>query len=319
MKAIVLNDFGPPENLQPTTLPEPEPGPGEVLLHVEGSSVNPIDTKIRAGAVPAISPELPAVLHGDVVGTIAALGPGVRGWEIGERVWGCAGGCQGLHGALAETMPVDARLIAKAPGNLPPAEAAALPLVGITAWQAVVERARVQPGQSVLVHAATGGVGHVALQLAKASGARVTATVSTQAKAETAKRLGADEVITGREPPNSGFDGVIDTLGSENLERSLGQIRPGGTVVTIAARTTADLTPLHANAGTLHVVFMLLPLLTGRGREHLGWILQQLTQRVERQQLVPLLDRTFTFPEAAAAHAHLESGQHTGKIVLQGW
>lgn len=318
MQAIRLNAFGPPENLQRATLPDPEPGPGQLLLNVEASSVNPIDTKIRAGAVPAISPELPAILHGDLVGTIAGLGSDVTGWDLEQRVWGCIGGVKGLPGALAEQVAVDACLVTRAPQKLSPAKAAALPLVGITAWQAIVERARIQPGQDVLIHGATGGVGHVALQLAKIAGAHVTASVSTKAKVPVAEKLGADAIVVGREPVGT-FDAVIDTLGGENLGRSLRQIRPEGTVVTIAARTSADLTPLHGKAGTLHVVFMLLPLLTGRGREHLGRTLERLAALVDQDKLIPLVDRHFPFADTAAAHAHLESGRHTGKILLQGW
>ncbi|MGF1483175.1 MAG: zinc-binding dehydrogenase [Opitutales bacterium] len=319
MKAIVLRNFGGPENLRLEELPDPRPGPGEVLVQVTASSVNPIDTKIRAGAVPALSPELPAVLHGDVAGQILAVGAGVTGWREGDCIFALGGGFKGSAGALAEQMCIDARLLAKAPAKLSDAQTAALPVVGLTAWQAVVERAQVRPGQRVLIHGGSGGVGHIAVQLARTAGAHVTATVSTEEKAAVARELGAHEVHLGREVAECTFDAVIDTLGGENLGRSLTQIGIGGTVVSIAGRTTADLSPLHANGGTLHIVFVALPLLTGHNRETLAAQLSQLGRLVELGELRPTLAETFCFTEAAEAHATLEAGKHIGKIALSGW
>ncbi|MFQ3671243.1 MAG: zinc-dependent alcohol dehydrogenase family protein [Verrucomicrobiia bacterium] len=316
MRAILLDRFGAPENLRIGSLPDPVPGCGQLLLRVHASSVNPIDTKIRSGALPTLAPDLPAVLHGDVLGTVEALGCGVTGWSVGDLAWACAGGFKGLPGALAEFMAIDASLAAPAPRTIPLTHAAALPLVSITAWLAVIERAQIRPGQQVLIHGATGGVGHIALQLAKIAGAHTSATVSTEAKAQLARDLGADEVFLGRHAPDNTFDTVIDTIGGPNLENTFRQIKPGGTAVTIAARTTADLSPLHAKSATFHAVFMALPLLTGHGRDHLGSILRHITRLVDSSRLRPLLDQTFPFSHAASAHARLESGQATGKIVL---
>lgn len=317
MRAILLRQFGGPEQLQPGTVPDPVPACGELLLRVEASSVNPIDTKLRAGALPALAPDLPAILHGDVIGTIEAVGCGARNWKIGDRVWACAGGFKGLGGALAEFMAIDASLAAPAPATIPVEHAAALPLVAITAWLAVIDRARVRPGQRVLIHGATGGVGHLALQLAKIAGAHVTASVSTEIKTALARNLGADDVILGRDAPESAFDTVIDTIGGPNLDNTFRQISPGGTAVTIAARTTADLSPLHAKSATFHAIFMGLPLLTGQGRDALGTILRHVTSLIHQGRLRPLIDQIFPMSQVAAAHARLESGQATGKIVLR--
>lgn len=319
MKAILLDKHGPASNLRLGELPDPEARAGEVLVEVEASSVNPLDTRIRSGALAAIGPELPSALHGDVVGTIKALGEGVEGWRIGDRVWACGGGVKGSDGALAQLMRIDARLAAHAPDSLSSAEAAALPLVGITAWQAVVERGQAGLGRSVLVHGATGGVGHVALQLARLAGSQVTASVSTEAKAETAKQLGADDVHIGRDAPEDEYDIVIDTIGGENVARSMRQIATHGRVVTIAARTNADLSPMHAKAASLHVVFMLLPLLTGKGRDEHGSILSKLAALVDGGRVKPLIADRFAFADAAKAHEVLEGGKHIGKIVLSGW
>lgn len=317
---MVLDAFGGPENFREAKVADPVPGCGEVLVRVEGSSVNPIDVKLRSGALPALAPDLPAILHGDVVGRVEAVGCGVKDWAQGDRVWACGGGFKGLGGALGELMVVDSRLLARAPACLTVEEAAALPLVAITAWQAVVERGQVRLGQRVLVHGGAGGVGHVAVQFAKAAGAWVMATVSSEAKADVVRGLGADEVWIGREAPESAFDVVVDTVGGENLAKTFRQIRPGGVAVTIAARTTADLTPLHGKSATFHAVFMALPLLTGEGREKLGVILERVGGVVEAGDLHPVVDRVFPITEVAAAHRRLESGEALGKIVLwAGW
>ena len=311
-------------------MPVPVPGPGEVLLRVRASSVNPVDTKIRSGMLAAIAPEAPTILGCDVAGEVAAVGPGVERFAPGDAVFGCAGGVKGCQGALAEWMVADAALLAPKPVSLTWEEAAALPLVTITAWDGLIDRAGVRAGQRVLIHAGCGGVGHVALQLAAARGAEVWATVSGPAKAELARGLGAAHTIDYRartveeyvrdETGGAGFDVVMDTVGGENVARCFAAAAVSGTVVSISTRTTADLSPLHAKGLTLHVVFMLIPMLHGRGRERHGAILREAGALVAAGRLRPLLDaRRFTFAEAGAAHAHLESGQAIGKVVLTGF
>ena len=254
MQAIAISGFGGPEVFHAIEVPDPIVGDGQVIIDVRATSVNPIDQKIRSGFVPAITPAFPAVLHADVAGIVSAVGPGVTHLKEGDAVWGCAGGFKGLpSGALADRMLTDARLVGLKPASLNFQEAAALPLVGLTSWLSLVDRAQVQRGQRVLIHAGTGGVGHVGVQLAKALGAEVHTTVSSDHKASICRQLGADHTIFyTRENPEEyvhsatqgqGYDVVFDTVGGDNLDASFAAARVGGTVVNIAARSTHDLSP----------------------------------------------------------------------------
>ncbi|MBO8164374.1 MAG: zinc-dependent alcohol dehydrogenase family protein [Brevibacillus sp.] len=327
MKAHVIHSFGDPSVFEPADLPRPRVIPGHVLIRVAATSVNPVDTKIRKGVLAGIAPELPAVLHGDVAGVVEEVGEGVTAFQPGDEVYACAGGVKGTGGALADYMLADARLVAHKPRGLTMQEAAALPLVTITAWEGLFERAKVSPGEHVLVHGAAGGVGHVALQLAKWAGATVSVTGSTEEKLAVARDMGADHVIPYREQEvaeyvealtgGKGFDLVFDTVGGDNLDRSFAAAKINGRVVTIAARSTHDLSPLHAKGLSLHVVFMLIPLLHQVNRHRHGQILAQASRIVEEGKLRPLLDPyTFTFDQVAEAHRHLESGKAIGKVTL---
>lgn len=328
MKAMSLAALGADQPFEAVTLPDREPGPGEVAIAVSATSVNVVDTKIRGG-MDAIAPDAPIVLGCDVAGVVTAVGPGVTRFEEGDAVYGCAGGVKGHGGAYAERMVADARLLARKPERLSFREAAALPLVAITAWEALVDRARVQPGERVLVHGGTGGVGHVGIQLARAMGAIVHTTVSTDDKAAMAKRLGAHETIhypsttpsayVDRLTRGEGYDVVFDTVGAENIAPSLEALAVDGRCVSIVSLETApDLTPLHLKNASLHVVFMLIPLLTGIGRERHGQILARLASMVDAGAIAPLLDETrFTLEEIGAAHDRLTSGQAVGKVVVE--
>ncbi|MBW4454736.1 MAG: alcohol dehydrogenase catalytic domain-containing protein [Nostoc indistinguendum CM1-VF10] len=178
MKALVIDQFGGSNIFREADLPIPLILPHHVLIRVAATSINPVDLKIRQGLVADITPALPAVLHGDVAGTVKAVGVGVNDFQVGDEVYACAGGVKGLGGALAEYMLVDANLVAHKPVSTTMAEAAALPLVSITAWEGMIDRAKIQPGQKVLIYGATGGVGHIAVQLVKWAGATVFALVS---------------------------------------------------------------------------------------------------------------------------------------------
>lgn len=327
MQAFVIDAFGGPDVFHGAELPRPEPGRGEVLIRVAATSVNPVDYKVRSGAVAAIAPPFPAILHGDVAGTVAAVGQGVSGFAEGDEVYGCVGGVGKVQGVLADFAVADARLVAKTPRTIAVAEAAALPLVAITAWEGL-DKAGVGDGQRVLVHGGTGGVGHVALQLAKARGAEVTATCGSAEKAELAARLGADHVVNyrdetvedylGRLTGGRGFDVVFDTVGGENLQRSFAAARWNGAVVNIQARGQHDLGLAHLRALSLHVVFMLIPLLHDVGRERHGRILAEVAKLVDGGRLRPLVDPlAFTFERIGEAHAHAEAGPVTGKVVVR--
>jgi NADPH:quinone reductase len=327
MKAQVINQFGDPSVFKTLDIPKPTLMSGHVLVRVLASSVNQIDCKIRSGAVPALAPELPAVLHGDVVGVIEAVADDIKNFKVGDEIYACAGGVRGTSGALAEFMLVDARSLATKPQQLSIQQTAALPLVSITAWEALFTKAKLQAKQKILIHGGIGGVGHIAVQLAKWANADVYATVLANDDFALVKSLGANEVINAKEEPveqyvqrltkGQGFDVVFDTVGGPNLDRSLAAAKNDGVIVTTAARSTHDLTPMHNKGLSLHVVFMLNPLLTGYGREAHGKILQAVAKIVDEGKLKPLIDsHQFTFDQISAAHALLESGKARGKVVL---
>lgn len=326
MKAYVINRHGGPEVFEEATLPDPQAGPGQVRIRVRASSVNPLEAKIRSGLVRS-GPEFPAILNGDVAGVIDQVGEGVKGFESGDAVLGCAGGVRGHPGALADYMLADPRLITHAPHRLPLETCAVLPLVFMTSWSALIDRAAIRPGEHVLIHAGAGGVGHVAIQLAKARGARVATTVSSEEKGVIARDLGADDIILYRDEPvadyvqrltgGAGFPLVFDTVGGGNLDASFEAAAVSGRVCSINTRSTHDLSPLHAKNLTLHVVFRSVPLLYGMELEHQSWILRNMTEMIDEGSLRPLLAaRQFGFAQIADAHRYLESGQAVGKILL---
>ena len=327
MKAFVIDNFGAVNNFRSVDLPIPELSPHSVLIKVAATSVNPVDTKIRQGVVADIAPNFPAVLHGDVAGVVEAVGSNVSIFKVGDEVYGCGGGVKGTGGALAEYMLVDVDLIAHKPKSLTMAEAAAIPLVSITAWEGLIDRAKVKSGQKVLIYGGTGGVGHIALQLTKNAGAKVYATVSSPEKAAIALSLGADvainykdtavEKFVARYTDGRGFDLVFDTVGNDNLQNAFKAAKLNGTVISTVALSQQDLTLLHVKGLSLHLVYMLLPLLSGIERADRGKILTKLAQLIDRGKIRPLLDnKTFSFSEIAAAHTHLESGRAIGKVVL---
>lgn len=328
MKAMVIEEFGGPDVFVEREVAAPEPGEGQVRIKVVASSVNPLETKIRSGLV-RTGPAMPAILNGDVAGVIDQVGPGVDGFAVGDEVFGCAGGVGQWQGALADFMVADARLLGKrTPAMaLPLAECAALPLVYLTAWSALVDRANIQAGEHVLIHAGTGGVGHVAIQIAKARGARVATTVSSEAKAELARDLGADDIIFYRDESvadykqrltdGRGFSLVFDTVGGENIDRSIEGAAISGRVCSINTRSSHDLTLMHAKSLTLHVTFRSLPLLHGIGMDDQPRLMKALTDALERNSVRPLIDeRRFAFTDIGKAHGRIESGQAVGKILL---
>ncbi len=326
MKAQIIRQFGGPEVFEIAVIPTPKIEPGHVLIRVDASSVNPVDTKIRSGVHHAIASAFPAVLHSDVAGVVVEVGENVKQFKLGDDIYGCAGGFKGNGGALAEYMLVDSNLIAHKPKRLSMVEAAALPLVGITAWEALFDRANLREKQSLLIHGATGGVGHIAIQLAKWKGADVYATASSAKKLLKAKELGAFGInyreksvvdYVNQYTHGKGFDVVINTVGGPSLADSFVACAAAGIVSTISSTGTYDLTPLHKKGLTLHVIFMPGPLLTGKGRQRHGEILAELSQLVDAGYVTPLIDSIFPFSKVADAHARLESGQAMGKIVLK--
>jgi NADPH:quinone reductase len=323
MRALVLDEFG--SDLVLRDIPRPTPDPGHVLVRVAASGVNPLDTKIRAGAAAHAEVTVPAVLGIDLAGTVVEIGPGVGRFDIGDEVYGMAGGVGEHQGSLAEFAAVDADLLAIKPGRLSMIEAAALPLAVITAWEGLVDRAAVAPGQLVLVHGGAGGVGHVAVQLALARGAVVFATGSAR-NLGVLRDLGAEPIdratpvadYVATATGGHGFDVIFDTVGGSVLDDSFASVRRyTGHVVSILGWGSHRLAPLSFRGATYSGVFTLLPLLTGQGRAHHGEILAAAAELVDAGRLSPRLDRNgYGWTGLGQAHQALESGTANGKIVV---
>ncbi|MET8160699.1 zinc-dependent alcohol dehydrogenase family protein [Sphaerisporangium sp. NPDC005289] len=324
MRAVVLEEFGGPLTL--TEIATPDPGPGQVLVRVEASGVNPLDTKIRAGRAAHARTRPPAVLGMDLAGVVERVGPQVTGFAPGQEVFGLTGGVGDLQGSLAEYAAVDARLLAHKPAALSMRQAAALPLATVTAWEGLVDRAAVRAGHKVLVHGGAGGVGHVAVQLARARGAEVFATGSAGSLAVIG-RLGAVPIdyeatavedYVAEHTGGEGFDVVFDTVGGQVLDASFAAVRTyTGHVVSALGWGSHSLAPLSFRGATYSGVFTLLPMLTGRGRDHHGDILREAAALADAGALTPLVDpRRFTLGTVAEAHKLVEAGEATGKIVV---
>lgn len=307
-------------------LPRPTLHGGQVLVRIQASGVNPLDAKIRAGKAPHARHPLPAILGMDLAGTIEALGDDVMGFEVGDAVYGLTGGVGGLQGSLAEYAAVDADLLAPKPANLSMRQAAALPLVIITAWEGLVDRAGLHAGQIVLVHGGAGGVGHVAVQIARAFDAKVFATVSP-AGAEIVSNYGATPIdykaksvaqYVQEHTGGAGFDLIYDTVGGQTLDESFAAVKTySGRVVSCLGWGEHKLAPLSFRAATYSGVFALLPLLTGQGRRRHGDILREATTLIEGGKLAPLMDdRTFRFEDALAAHEIVARGAARGRVVV---
>ncbi len=305
MKAMILEAAGKPLSLR--DIAKPVPAAGRVLVRIHASGVNPLDLKIAAGKAEHARMPMPAILGIDMAGVVEAVGPEVSGFAPGDAVFGMTGGVGGVQGSLAEYAAVDADLLAHAPRSISLREAAALPLVFITAWEGLVDRARVQPGQSVLVQGGAGGVGRMAVQLALACGAKVAAT-GHPGQRESIEAMGARflEQVDGEE-----FDIVYDTVGGEVLDASFRAARHyGGHVVSALGWGTHALAPLSFRAATYSGVFTLLPLLSGKGRAAHGAILKEAARLVDAGKLkVQLQAGRFTLEQANEAHAAAGAGR----------
>lgn len=307
-------------------LPRPTLRTKQVLVSVQASGVNPLDIKIRAGQAAHAGQPLPAVLGLDMAGIVEQVGAGVTAFKPGDEVYGMVGGVGGLQGTLSEFVAADAELLAHKPGTLSMRQAAALPLITITAWEGLVDRAEVHADQTVLIHAGAGGVGHIAVQIARAYGAHVYATVSSE-KRKIVEDFGATpidyrsasvEEYVAANTAGQGFDIVYDTVGGATLDASfVAAKRYTGHVVSCLGWGSHSLAPLSFRAATYSGVFTLLPLLTGEARAHHGQILSHAAALCEAGKLQPLLnERHFSIQDIAAAHALVESGA-TGKIVVE--
>nr|WP_314845905.1 NADP-dependent oxidoreductase [uncultured Microbacterium sp.] len=328
MRAFVVSRYK--TAVQESDVPEPVVGNLDVLVSVQAASVNQLDEKIRAGEFRPILPyTLPLVLGHDVAGTVIRVGAGVTTFRPGDEVY--ARPRDGRIGTFAERIAIDHSDVALRPASVSPEEAASLPLVALTAWQALVEVGHVGPGQKVLIHAGAGGVGSIAIQLAKHFGAEVATTVSEE-NADLVRELGADRVIDYRsedfEQLLSGYDFVLDSVGGENLEKSLRILRPGGTAVGIAGPPT----PAYAReAGLKPLLRMAMAALSRKVRreaKRLGveyrflWMrasgdqLREIAELVDAGVIRPVIGRVFPFDETVAAIDSLTHGRTRGKAVI---
>ncbi len=326
MNAMILNTYGPDARFEPAELPTPEVTSGHLRIRIAATSVNTVDTMIRAmGPDLPLSPPLPAVLGMDFAGTVEAVGADVKGFEPGDEVYGCAGGLMNLQGTLAEVINADARLVAHKPKSLTMAEAAALPLVGITAYEGLT-RAGTASGQKVLVHGGAGGVGHIAAQIARAMSADVVTTATGADKIAMVEKLGfpvidyanqsVEDYVT-QHTGGVGFDVVFDSVGGPNMLNSFAAAALNANVVTTVALLDLDLTQAHFKGLSVHVVFMLIPMIHDRQRETHGEILTILAEMADAGALKPVLDdQHFTLDNVNDAHARLCSGAAIGKVVV---
>ena len=316
MKAMLLKAFGGPDSFELHDVPKPLPQAGQVLVRVHATSINPLDYQIRRGDYPDLV-SLPSITGHDVSGVVEAVGPGVTAFTPGDEVWYTPQIFDGA-GSYAEYHVAAETIIGKKPPSLSHLEAASLTLVGGTAWEALVTRAALRVGESILVHGGAGGVGHVAIQMAKAMGARVFTTVR-ETNVEFARSLGADTVIDYekedyvdvilRETAGHGVDVVFDTIGGNTLSRSPDALAQLGRIVTIVdIAQPQNLVQAWGKNASIHFVFT---------RQNRGK-LDELSALVARGQLRPHVGAVFSLADLPLAHKLLETPNNgvQGKIVI---
>jgi NADPH:quinone reductase-like Zn-dependent oxidoreductase len=308
MRTIRQDDLGGPEVLKLVEVDRPAPAPTEILVRVHAAGVNPVDWKVRRSGGLIGAP--PFTVGWDASGVVAQLGAGVTRFQVGDEVYGMPRFPRAA-GAYADYLTGPSRHFALKPTTVDHTSAAGLPLAGITAWQALVDTARLSPGQRILIHAAAGGVGHLAVQIAKARGAHVLATASA-AKHAFVRGCGADEVIDYTTQDFAGtahdVDVVLDTVGGDYADRSLRTLRPGGILVSLTGRADAARIRSAAAALGVRAAMMLVE------PDHAT--LEQLAGLVDEGRLRPHVARTFPLDQAARAHDLGETNRTAGKIVL---
>ena len=304
MKAVRIHGYGGADQLRVDEVAVPEPGADEVLVRVEAAGVNPVDWKIRADLTGGMLPiDFPATLGTEVAGTVSKVGPGVADYSPGDEVFAH----QGFLGGYAEYVVAPVASLARKPDNIDFARASSVPMPGLTAWKAMVEIAGIGAGQTVLIHGAAGGVGSIAVQIAKARGARVIGTASAANEARL-RELGVDEFVDYRKQPFEDVvqdvDMVFDLIGGDTEARSLKVLKPGGLLVTAAMPPNVE----AATAANVRAAFVAVGP-NGAALAELGKLIEDGRVRIAEPQM-------FTMDKAADAHALSETGHSARRIVL---
>lgn len=307
MKAVRIHSYGGPDVLVYEDAPRPEPGEGEVLIRVQAAGVNPIDSKVREGQMKGmVAHKLPLILGWDVAGVVEAVGPGVTNLQTGSPVYGSLDMTR--DGGYAEYALGRASGVALKPATLNPFQAAAVPVVALTAWQALFEVAGLTAGQTVLVHGAGGGVGSFAVQFARWKGARVIATASAHDR-DRLQELGADKVVDYKavrfEDAVQNVDVVLDTIGGDTQERSWGVLKKGGVLVSTVSPPSSETAAAHAVRGEL--VFV---------QPNAGQ-LAEIAGLIDAGKVKLMVETVLPLADAHQAHDSSQSGHKRGKIVLR--
>lgn len=309
MKAAQINGYGGQEVLSINRdAPKPEPGVGQVLVEVKAASLNPFDYKVREGYMQEFIPlKFPATLGSDVAGTVAELGEGVTGFRVGQEVYGMAGAVSG-NGSYAELSPVNATQLVDKPKTVDFNTAAALPLAGLSAYQGIVEHIQAKQGQKILIHGGAGGIGALAIQIAKQAGAYVASTASAS-DAEYVKELGADQVIDYKDQDFSqiirDYDAVFDTVGGETNKKSYAVLKKGGVLVSMAEQPDDE---LSQQSGITYIYQSTAPTQDK---------LNKIAELVDGGKLKINIDKVFSLDQASEALEYLKTGHPRGKVVLQ--
>ena len=331
MKAFIIDRYGSKDGVRAGEMPDPELQEDDVLVQIHAASINPVDSKIRDGEFKLILPyRFPLILGNDVAGVVVRVGSRVRRFKPGDEVY--ARPDLDRIGAFAEFIAIKEDAVAEKPKNLSMEEAASIPLVGLTAWQVLVERAHLQPGQKVLIHAGSGGVGIIAIQLAKHLGAIVATTTSTE-NLDWVKRLGADIVIDYKKDDFAtilqDYDVVLNSLGAETLEKSLRILKPGGKLISISGPPDPDFAKDRGLSWTLRLLMRLLSsrIRKKAKRHHVSYSflfmkpsgeqLREIGSLIDAGIIRPVLDRVFPFEATKEAMAYVETGRAKGKVVVK--
>lgn len=331
MKAFIIDRYGKKEAGRITEMPEPEVGDDDVLIKIHAASINPLDAKIKSGEFKLILPyRLPLILGNDLAGTVVRVGARVRSFKPGDEVY--ARPDDDRIGSFAELIAVKESSLAPKPTNLDMAEAATLPLAALTAWQVLVETAQLKKGQKVLIHAGSGGVGSLAIQLAKYLGAFVATTTSTN-NVDWVKALGADVIIDYKQQDFTtilrDYDVVLNSLGNDVLTDSLQVLKPGGHLISISGPPTPAFADARGLAWPLKQVLHLLSRgIRKKARQKNveytfvfmradGAQLRKITALIESGAIRPVIDQVFPFQEIHKAMAYVDSGRTKGKVAVQ--